>query len=137
LPSSDRSPILDLPLIMPQQAQKHVTHNEALLLLDALLHCAVAERGRNAAPTDPAEGVRYVVGDAPTGDFAGHSGDIATRRDGAWHFQTPVSGMIVFVVTEGVLLLFDGSVFRAPLQRSEMVGIGTSGDWPAPATPPY
>lgn len=32
--SDDLSPVLSLPLIQPAQAQKHVTHNEALRLLD-------------------------------------------------------------------------------------------------------
>lgn len=31
----DSSPNLQLPYIMPSQAQKHVTHNEALRTLDA------------------------------------------------------------------------------------------------------
>ena len=38
---SDNSPRLDLPFILPSQAQKHVTHNEALRLLDALVQLAV------------------------------------------------------------------------------------------------
>ncbi len=33
---SENSPLLDLPLIQPAQAQKHVTHNEALERLDVL-----------------------------------------------------------------------------------------------------
>ena len=35
------TPNLALPLIAAAQAQKHVTHNDALLALDALLQCAV------------------------------------------------------------------------------------------------
>lgn len=34
---SDLSARLDLPLIKPSQAQKHVTHNEALQILDGLV----------------------------------------------------------------------------------------------------
>lgn len=35
---SDTSPTLHLPLIQPSQAQKHVTHNEAIMALDHLVH---------------------------------------------------------------------------------------------------
>ena len=34
---------LSLPLLMPAQAQKHVTHNEALQVLDALVQLVVQE----------------------------------------------------------------------------------------------
>jgi hypothetical protein len=34
----DQTPNLKLPYILPSQAQKHVTHNEALRLLDAVVH---------------------------------------------------------------------------------------------------
>lgn len=56
----ERSANLDLPFIMPSQAQKHVTHNEALLVLDALLHCAVEDRTRGEPPAAPAEGQRHM-----------------------------------------------------------------------------
>ena len=32
------SPRFDLPLLAVSQAQKEITHNEALILIDALLH---------------------------------------------------------------------------------------------------
>ena len=34
---TDTSSNLKLPFILPSQAQKHVTHNEALQILDALV----------------------------------------------------------------------------------------------------
>lgn len=34
---TDTSLILGLPLIQPSQAQKHVTHNEALQLMEAVV----------------------------------------------------------------------------------------------------
>ncbi len=38
------TPHLALPLLAAAQAQKHVTHNEALAMIDALVHLAVKER---------------------------------------------------------------------------------------------
>lgn len=40
----DQSPNLLLLHIMPAQAQKHVTHNEAVRALDAVVQLAVADR---------------------------------------------------------------------------------------------
>ncbi len=40
----EQSANLQLPYIMPSQAQKHVTHNEAIRTLDALVQLAVLDR---------------------------------------------------------------------------------------------
>ena len=48
---SDTSPILSLPYILPSQAQKHVTHNEALDLLDVVVQAAVVSRGLTSPPS--------------------------------------------------------------------------------------
>ena len=52
-----------LPLIDAAQAQKHVTHNEALRLLDALVQLAVESRTLTAPPGSPAEGACYISGE--------------------------------------------------------------------------
>ena len=49
---SDLSPNLSLPYLAPAQAQKHVTHNEALGLLDAVVQLAVQSRSQTEPPTD-------------------------------------------------------------------------------------
>lgn len=119
----ERSANLDLPFIMPSQAQKHVTHNEALLVLDALLHCAVEDRTRAEPPEAPAEGQRHIVAGAAIAEWVDRDGQIAAFQDGAWAFYAPTAGMVVFVKAEGVLLLHDGEAFRAPLLRTPMLGV--------------
>lgn len=57
----DDSPILSLPYILPTQAQKHVTHNEALRMLDAIVQLVVQDRSRTVPPAYPAEGDRHIV----------------------------------------------------------------------------
>ena len=54
------TPRLALPAIEAAQAQKHVTHNEALVLLDALTHLAVESRALSAPPGSPGEGSSYI-----------------------------------------------------------------------------
>ena len=54
-----------LPYLLAAQAQKHVTHNEALRLLDGLVQLAVLDRDLTAPPGAPADGDRYIVASAP------------------------------------------------------------------------
>ena len=59
--STDTTPNLKLPFIMPSQAQKHVTYNEALRLLDGIIHLSVVSDEFNTPPTTPVEEARYIV----------------------------------------------------------------------------
>ena len=52
----DDSPRLGLPFLMPAQAQKHVTHNEALERLDLLVQLTVEAFEANTPPTMPLDG---------------------------------------------------------------------------------
>ena len=61
------TPRLRLPLIAAAQAQKHVTHNEALRLLYALVQLAVIDRATAAPPAAPTEGDCHIVAAGATG----------------------------------------------------------------------
>ena len=54
-----------LPYIEASQAQKHVTHNEAIRLLDALIRTRVVEQGLTTPPGSPADGTIYIPAPAP------------------------------------------------------------------------
>lgn len=103
------TPCLALPLIEAGQAQKHVTHNEALMRLDAGVQIAVADRDLAAPPASPAEGGRWLVATGATGAWAGADGTIAARRDGAWEFLAPRAGWLVWVEDESRLLVHLGA----------------------------
>lgn len=128
-----QTPNLALPLLAAAQAQKHVTHNEALALLDAIVHLAVAGVA-DAPPEDAAPGLRLLVGDAPSGAFAGHAGAIALCDEGAWRVLVPRAGWSVLVEATGALLVHDGSLFRPisdfvpALEEVPRLGIGTAPD---------
>ena len=49
----DATPRWGLPLLFAGQAQKEIFHNEALMLVDALLHGRVESADLGAPPTDP------------------------------------------------------------------------------------
>ena len=132
---TDTTPSLALPLIAGGQAQKHVTHNEALTLLDALVQLAVIDKDRSSPPADPAEGDRYLVATAtPTGAWAGWGGRIARYQDGAWLSLVPNPGWLAFVADEAEIYAFAGGAwipFRATLtvlQGLARLGLGTTAD---------
>jgi hypothetical protein len=125
---------LALPLLAAAQAQKHVTHNEALAMLDALAQIAVKARGWNDAPADPAIGDRYIVGNDATGVFDGREDAVAWFDAGVWRFLEPQAGWLVFVEDVGSFVFFDGAAWRAmediiafPNEFASL-GIGTSPD---------
>jgi hypothetical protein len=103
------TPIMQLPLIAASQAQKHVTHNEALMKLDAITQLSVIDRSLSAPPPSPTEGQRYIVGSAPTGAWVGQSNKIAVYANLAWIFYTPVLGWSAYVETESLFVVFSAT----------------------------
>ena len=69
----DNSTNLGLPYIMAAQAQKLLTHNEGVRMLDAVVQLAVLNRVTFAPPSPPTEGDRYIVPSAATGDRSDRS----------------------------------------------------------------
>ena len=125
---------LALPYLDPAQAQKHVTHNEALRRMDAVIHLSVITRAVLAPPDTAQDGARYLIGTSPTGIFTGHAGQIAHFIDGAWLFSQPKPGWTCFVESESVHLVYDGTNWRSfvfafdNLQNLKSLGLGTSAD---------
>ncbi|WP_233544967.1 DUF2793 domain-containing protein [Pseudooceanicola sediminis] len=128
---SDTSAILSMPYIQPAQAQKHVTHNEALTVLDAIVQLAVTDRDRTAPPASPTEGDRHVVAPGATGDWAGRDGAVAVSDAGMWAFHTPNPGWQAYVLDEDRVITWrDGAWQDAgdqPFQTSEL-GINATAD---------
>ncbi|PPB79452.1 uncharacterized protein DUF2793 [Albidovulum inexpectatum] len=122
------TPNLALPYIAAAQAQKHVTHNEALDRLDGLVQLAVKDRDLTAPPASPAEGDRYIVAPGATGAWAGWDGDLVLFSGGAWVRLAPQAGWRVWIEDEAVLLVFDGASWRDFMQNVPMLGINTTAD---------
>jgi hypothetical protein len=96
----------ELPLLVPGQAQKEMTHNEALAALDLITQAVVEAVGGNAPPAGPAEGRCWIVGDAPTDAWEGHAREIAGWTAGGWRFVAPRAGMAAWIVDRGVSARF-------------------------------
>ena len=97
-----RTERLALPLLATAQAQKEMTHNEALVLLDALVQPTVVSVAPVAVPTTPIAGQAWVVGTAPTDTWAGHAGDLAIFTAGGWRFVAAHEGMQVWSIADSV-----------------------------------
>ncbi len=103
---------LALPLLDEAQAQKTVTHNEALRLLDVLVQGAVEDRVLAAPPAAPADGQAWIVGPAASGAWAGEEDRVAVWF-GAWRFLTPRAGWRFWDKAAGALVVFDGTAWAA------------------------
>jgi hypothetical protein len=129
----DTTPNLRLPYIAAAQAQKHVTHNEAIRALDAVVQLSVLDRTLMSASGSPADGHRYIVAAGATGTWSGHDQEIAAWQDGAWAFYAPGEGWLAWIANEAALLAFDGSDWigaaaSAALQNVPMVGVNATAD---------
>jgi len=128
------TPHLALPLIAAAQAQKHVTHNEALTALDALVHLAVLDRDRTTPPGSSAEGDRHIVAAPGAAAWAGKDGQIAAWQDGAWRFYPPQRGWLAYNLVDGALLAWSGSAWADALSviaetlTPARIGLGTAAD---------
>lgn len=125
---ADWSAKLKLPYMAAAQAQKHVTHNEALALLDAIVHLSVLEFEAATPPAVIADGAVYALGAAPTGAWAGQGGRLALASNGGWQFVVPQTGWRAALGLES--RVWDGTHWIAPplpdLQNLPGIGIGTS-----------
>ena len=97
------TPRLSLPLLAPGQAQKEMTHNEALTMIDALIFPVAVAASVNVPPAEPLNGQSWIIGNSPTGLWAGKAGQLATATMGGWRFTAIPVGAWVRVGTAGHL----------------------------------
>ena len=126
----DFSAKLTLPYILPNQAQKHVTLNESLRRLDALVQISVISMTETEPPADPSEGDRYVVAEGGTGDWDRADGQLAAFQDGAWELYPPQTGWLAWDEAETALAIYDGEDWAAlgPTSQLETLGINATAD---------
>lgn len=99
------SPRLGLPFLFAGQSQKEIFVNEALALTDALMHCLI-EGVANSPPPTVNNGMNWLVGSTPSGEWAGQAGKLACKQAGGWMFVQPVDGMRIVNRATGQIMLF-------------------------------
>lgn len=129
------SPNLQLPYLAAAQAQKHVTHNEALRTLDAIVHLTVHAMDMAMPPAGPVEGARYIVAAAAGGAWLGHDREVAAWQDGAWAFLPPKTGWLAWVVSEAALYVYRDAAWHpaasadtVSLNPTPLIGVNATAD---------
>jgi hypothetical protein len=97
-----------LPELFVGQAQKEITHNEALARIDALLHPEIQAVLTAPPPvlSEADNGKCWLVDDSASGIWAGKAGQIARWSAGSWRYLTPVHGMSAWHVIGNVRLFY-------------------------------
>lgn len=122
---------LGLPLIEPAQAQKHITHNEALARLDALVGLSAKSRTLAVPPPAPVEADMWLVAAGASGAWSGKDGQIALWEAGGWVFLVPRLGLHMLVEDSGETLVLTAAGWRTHAGDSPVfarLGIGATPD---------
>ncbi len=104
------TPKLALAYIAASQAQKEVTHNEALNDIDFLAKTSALNATTNAPPPSPATGDTYIIGAAPTGAWTGFAGRLAGYYAG-WSIKEPAAGWTAWTQNDKRLLYYTGAAW--------------------------
>lgn len=128
---------LVLPYLAVGQAQKHVTVNESLRRLDAVVQLSVVSATTTAQPASPSDGAVYIVPAGKSGaDWNAYAnGALGYYRDGAWEEVSPREGWLAYVRDSDRLLAYAGAAWElfAPGKlltlsaTDKLVGRSTSG----------
>lgn len=124
----DVTPRLSLPYIASQQAQKQVTYNEAMRLLDILVQPVVKSRALSSPPDTPDEGDVYLVAAGADGAWTGRSGQLAAFIDGGWLFRLTRDGWLLFVEAEALFLQRQAGDWLPLGSSPALLGVNTSAD---------
>jgi Protein of unknown function (DUF2793) len=114
-----------LPMLASGQAQKETTHNEALLLLDALAHPTIESRSQTAPPISPQPGQIWLIAVASTGEWLDKAGQLALWSNGGWRYIVPKTGMILWSKADGVFIHYNGTIWLVgswPVQQLTVGG---------------
>lgn len=125
---SEISPRLGLPYLMPSQAQKHVTHNEALTMLDVMVQTVITAFDAQTPPASPDPDQIFALGDAPTGDWAGAAGSLAQWAGSGWVLITPRTGWLAWGADGRGLVQWSGDQWRRVSDTLTRIGIGATPD---------
>ena len=120
--SDETSVRLGLPLLQSGQAQKELSHNEALTLLDFAVQPVVEAVGVNAPPAAPVAGAGWVVGTTPSGAWTGQAQALAGWSEAGWRFVAARDGIAAWSLADGAIARFsDGTWTVGRVSGTEVV----------------
>lgn len=97
---------LKLPLLVPNQSQKEITHNEALVILDNLVNNGVKDKDLTIPPENPSQNDLYIVGVGASGEWEGKDNQLAFYDNG-WRFCQARQGTKYWVIDENCIYVFN------------------------------
>lgn len=106
-----RTAQLSLPLVMPAQAQKHVTVNQAFSILDTVTQLGVKSSVASSPPDAPTGGDAFIVPAGATGEWQGRSGSVAVWTNGGWTYLNARPGWKAWDENLSGWQVFDGSTW--------------------------
>ncbi|MBR0554775.1 DUF2793 domain-containing protein [Ciceribacter sp. L1K23] len=121
----ETTPNLDLPYLRPAQAQKHITHNDALTRLDAITQLVLVDDLVDP-PEDAADGDCFIVSAGAGGPWSGKDGKIAVRQDGGWLFLSPREGWRAYFLGDHDMKIFAEGQWQSIVLPSH-ASVGTLG----------
>jgi len=110
---------LGLPLLAPGQAQKDITHNEALLLIDIIGQTIAQSADRVTPPDAPVPGACWIVPPSATGAWSDNIGSIAGWTSNGWRFMAPATGWRCWVIDRNYAMRFDGTAWIGAAARAD------------------
>ncbi|HWJ71221.1 MAG TPA: DUF2793 domain-containing protein [Sphingobium sp.] len=110
---------LGLPLLAAGQAQKEITHNEALALLDVVAQACVESASLSTPPAMPQAGQCWIVAAGATGAWSGQEGAIACWSASGWLLLAPRPGWRIWVQDRGHGMRFDGMAWLDDAVRED------------------
>lgn len=93
---SDATPKLSLPYMVANQAQKEVTYNEALEIIDVIASSTFISF-RAEPPSSPTVGDTYIVSATPSGEWSSYANYVAYYYSNSWLYLPPFEGMTMML----------------------------------------
>ena len=111
----DQTPRIGLSYLSANQAMKHVTLNESLRRLDAVVQLSVVSRSEATQPEAPLAATSYILPSGKSGDDWEFMADgaIASFQDGAWFEIAPREGWLAWIEDEASLFVLTGEGWEA------------------------
>lgn len=108
------TPILNLPIAPGGATDLSVAFNSAMQILEAFTPLVVQDKDLSAPPATVSGdvGKRWIIGAAPTGAWATHTGKIALcTAAGVWQILAPPSFVVAYVVDESASYRYNGAAW--------------------------
>ncbi len=116
--------------VAPAQAQTYITINEGFRQFDRFAQINVLARDVEAEPSDPENGVAYILPANATGDHWGEAKKNALAfYDQGWQIIEPQEGFQLWVESEKIALVFSGEDWiDLPVSKAKKLGVNSEPD---------